>query len=56
VIQRGDIVHHLRTAQRLYVEGVEGRVIFCAWYTPDGELHRGAYGINWMVPKGTGLA
>ena len=52
----GDVVTHLRDLRRLFVESVEGRCVFVAWYTPDGELHRGCYGVAWMVPRGVGLA
>ena len=47
---------HLRNARRMFVESVERRIIFVAWMDSAGELHRGAYGIDWVVPKGMALA
>lgn len=55
-MKAGDVVHHLRSARRLFVESVDGRVVFCAWFTTDGALHRTAYGVSWLVEKGTGIA
>ena len=55
-VRPGDIVLHLRNARRMFVEAVERRVIFVAWMDETGELHRGAYGIDWVVPKGMALA
>lgn len=52
----GDVVTHLRDCRRLYVESVEGRIAFVAWYTPDGALHRAAYGVAWLVGSGVALA
>lgn len=55
-VKPGDIVLHLRNARRMFVESVERRIIFVAWMDAQGELHRGAYGIDWIVPKGMALA
>lgn len=52
----GDVVTHLRDGRRLFVESVEGRCAFVAWYTSDGELHRGCYGVAWLVEKGVAIA
>lgn len=55
-VKPGDIVLHLRNARRMFVESIERRIIFVAWMDELGELHRGAYGIDWVVPKGMALA
>ena len=55
-VRPGDIVLHLRNARRMFVESVERRIIFVAWMDETGELHRGAYGVDWIVPKGMALA
>lgn len=55
-VKAGDIVLHLRNARRMFVESVERRIIFVAWMDECGELHRGAYGVDWVVPKGMALA
>lgn len=55
-VRPGDIVRHLRSARRMFVESVERRIIFCAWMDEAGEIHRGAYGVDWLVPKGMALA
>ena len=55
-VKAGDIVLHLRNARRMFVESVERRVIFCAWLDSTGTLHRGMYGVDWLVPKGMALA
>jgi hypothetical protein len=55
-VKPGDVVHHIRTGERLFVESVEGRCVFVAWYTPDGQIHRKAYGCAWLVEKGMALA
>jgi hypothetical protein len=55
-VRAGDIVLHLRSARRLFVESVDRRVVFCAWLDELGELHRGAYGVDWLVPHGVALA
>ena len=52
----GSIVHHLRSARRMFIESIDGRVVFCAWFDSAGELHRGAYGIDWVCPVGMALA
>ena len=54
-VKPGDIVLHLRNARRMFVESVERRIIYCAWHDAEG-LHRIAYGIDWIVPKGMALA
>lgn len=53
-IKSGDIV--LRNARRLFVESIDHRIVFCAWMDEAGEIHRGAYGVDWLVPKGMALA
>lgn len=55
-VKSGDIVLHLRNARRMYVESVDRRIIFCAWMDETGEIHRGAYGVDWLVPRGMALA
>ena len=55
-VRPGDVVLHLRNARRMFVESVERRIVFCAWMDERGELHRGMYGIDWLVPKGMALA
>lgn len=52
----GDIVHHLRSARRMYVERVEGLSAYVAWYDQQGTLTRGWYGTRWLVGKGVALA
>lgn len=54
-MKAGDIVHHLRSARRMYVERVEGLSAYVAWYD-DGELCRGWFGSRWLVAQGTALA
>lgn len=51
----GDIVHHLRSARRMYVERVEGLSAYVAWYE-QGTLTRGWFGTRWLVGKGVALA
>lgn len=51
----GDVVTHLHSARRMYVEKVEGLSAYVAWYC-DGELVHGWYGSRWLVPAGTVLA
>ena len=55
-LHEGDVVHHLRSARRMYVEKVEGLSAYCAWYDEDGTLSRGWYGSRWLVAKGMALA
>ena len=55
-VKAGDIVLHLRNARRMYVESIDRRVIFCAWMDEVGNIHRGMYGVDWLVPKGMALA
>lgn len=52
----GDVVRHLRSARRLYVESVEGMSAHCAWYDNDGTLSRGWFGTRWLVAEGMVLA
>ena len=40
----------------MFVESIEGRIVFCAWFDATGELRRCAYGINWIAPAGMALA
>jgi hypothetical protein len=55
-VRAGDVVLHLRNAQRLYVESVERRVAYCVWFGSAGELLSGAYGVDWLIPQGMALA
>lgn len=56
MLSRGSIALHLRTARRMYVEGVDGMSAYCAWYDECGELQRGWYGVRWLVAEGMALA
>lgn len=51
----GDVVTHLPSGRRCYVEQVEGLSAYVAWYA-EGELCRGWYGARWLVPAGMALA
>lgn len=55
-MRAGDVVRHLRSARRLFVESVDGRCVYCAWFDVDGNMRRTAYGIAWLVAEGTALA
>ena len=55
-LKSGDVVLHLRCGRSMFVESVDRRVVYCAWYDATGELHRGAYGVDWLVPRGMALA
>jgi hypothetical protein len=55
-VRAGDIVLHLRSARRLFVESIDKRIVFCAWLDEAGNIHRGAYGVDWLVPRGMALA
>ena len=56
MLSEGSIVHHLKSARRMFVESVERRVVFCAWFDETGELRRCAYGVDWLVPQGMAIA
>lgn len=55
-LKAGDVVLHLRNARRMLVEDVQRRIVFCAWLDEAGEIHRSAFGVDWLVPKGMALA
>jgi hypothetical protein len=54
-VSPGDVVRHIRTGERLFVEEVDGRSAYVAWYA-DGELVRRWFGVAWLVPEGMALA
>ena len=55
-VRAGDVVLYLRNARRMFVESVERRTVYCAWMGENGELVRGMYSVDWLVPKGMALA
>lgn len=55
-VRAGDVVLYLRNARRMFVEGIERRTVYCAWMDESGNLQRGMYCVDWLVPKGMALA
>ena len=55
-LSEGNIVRHIRSTRRMYVEKVDGLSAYCAWYEEDGTLGRGWYGSRWLIPEGMALA